>query len=307
MAVNGKYLFAPDGVYIDSYLIGSNGALKKVSTINAAAYDSYDPQAAYVFSVGMDHSGSALYASIFDDDGDPFESFKVNGSNGQLVYNGQQGTPTHESASYPLSFIGNDKFGYEALGFFEDSAIVGFQRDSDSSLTSLGQSRTFPIAKPGDCFLTQFSVADATNHLAVAVEPATDCPAGGEDGNVQIAAYTVDSQGGLSTNSTYRNMLTTPFTYVTWMTMAPSGKVLAVAGDNGLQLYHFNGASPVTKFTGMVATHQIDQMYFDNESHLYALSKRDGKVFVYTLTSTGVTYVGGYSVPSPQYLIVQPK
>jgi hypothetical protein len=306
MAVNGKYLFAPNGGNIDSYALASNGALKKVATINAAGYDAGGDYGATAFSVGMDHTGSTLYSSIYDINDDPFESFRVTTSNGQLIYTGQQATSRY-SASYPLTFTGNNKFAYEALDWIEDTGIFGFQRNNDGSLTSLSQSEAWPVARPNDCFYTDFAVADTTNHLAVAVHAVNECPFGNNDGNSQIATYTVDSQGNLSTSSTYSNMLVTPFTYVIWMTMAPSGKVLAVAGGAGMQLYHYNGASPVTKFTGMVATHQIDQMYFDNTNHLYALSKVDQKVYVYTLGNSGTTYIGSYSVPSAAYIIVQPK
>ena len=83
--------------------------------------------------------------------------------------------------------------------------------------------------------------------------------------------------------------------------------MLAVAGGEGLQLYHFNGAAPVTKFTGPLATHQIDQMYFDNANHLYALSIKDHKIYVYRVMTSGSSYVGSQSVPNAAWLIVQPK
>jgi hypothetical protein len=236
----------------------------------------------------------------------PFESFRVTPSNGQLIYTGQQPTSRY-SASYPLTFIGNNKFAYEALNYFEDPGIFGFERNRDGSLTSLGQSGVVPVAKPNDCFYTDFAVADAANHLAVAVRAVSDCPGGISDGKSQLATYSVDAQGGLSTLSTYSNMPVTPFTEVTWMTMAPRGKVLAVAGGEGMQLYHFNGAAPLTKFTGLVATHEIDQMYFDNANHLYALSIKDHNFYVYTITTSGSSYVGSHSVPNAAWLIVQPK
>ncbi|HEY6181900.1 MAG TPA: hypothetical protein VIW67_06610 [Terriglobales bacterium] len=33
--------------------------------------------------------------------------------------------------------------------------------------------------------------------------------------------------------------------------MSPSGKFLAVGGTGGLRIFHFNGANPITKLTGL--------------------------------------------------------
>jgi hypothetical protein len=55
--------------------------------------------------------------------------------------------------------------------------------------------------------------------------------------------------------------------------MSPNGKYLAVGGSGGLQIFHFNGANPITKFTGLLTSNQIIQMFWDNANHLYAISE----------------------------------
>jgi hypothetical protein len=47
----------------------------------------------------------------------------------------------------------------------------------------------------------------------------------------------------------------------------------------------------------------------DNSNHLYAISNASGKLFVFTVTSAGVTQAPGspYGIPKPKGLIVQPK
>ena len=91
--------------------------------------------------------------------------------------------------------------------------------------------------------------------------------------------------------------------------MAPSGKYLAVGGTSGLQLFHFNGANPITKFTGLITTDPINQLFWDNSNHLYALSQNSGKLFVFTVTSSGAKEAPGspYSITSPINLIVLPQ
>lgn len=77
-----------------------------------------------------------------------------------------------------------------------------------------------------------------------------------------------------------------------------------------MQIFHFNGANPITKFTGVLTRDQIDQLFWDNANHLYAVSGTSGKLFVWTVTSTGVTPAPGspHSITKAQSsLIVLPK
>jgi hypothetical protein len=94
--------------------------------------------------------------------------------------------------------------------------------------------------------------------------------------------------------------------------MSPSGKLLAVAGSTGLQIFHFNGASPVTPYKTLLTSGYFDGVYWDNSNHLYAIewnSYGKGKLYAYTITPTSVTEAPGspYAIPNPEYLIVQPK
>ena len=91
------------------------------------------------------------------------------------------------------------------------------------------------------------------------------------------------------------------------MKMSPSGQLLAIAGLEGLQVFHFNGANPVTHYTGLLTTDPIVQMFWDNSNHLYAISS-DNKLYVGTVTPTKLAMAPGspYSIEGPQSLIVQP-
>ena len=90
---------------------------------------------------------------------------------------------------------------------------------------------------------------------------------------------------------------------------SPSGKYLAVGGTKGLQLFHFNGANPITKFTNALVTNEIDQVFWDNSSHLYGIDQLTGKLYVFSVTSTGATQTHGspYTIPGGWYIVVQPK
>ena len=105
------------------------------------------------------------------------------------------------------------------------------------------------------------------------------------------------------------------------MNMSPSGQFLAVGGaatlntgENGkqtpgLQVFHFNGANPITSFSKVLTTAPIDAIRWDNNNHLYALSNATKKLYAYTVTSSGITAVPGspYTIASaPNALVVVP-
>jgi hypothetical protein len=126
----------------------------------------------------------------------------------------------------------------------------------------------------------------------------------------QIATYTVNTTtGDLSTQSSWSNMPKAAVFTINTMNMAPSGKILAVGGTQGLQLFNFTGTSQATPRTGLLTTASITGVRWDNSNHLYAISNASGKLFVFTVTSTGVTQAPGspYAIPKPKGLIVHPK
>jgi hypothetical protein len=96
---------------------------------------------------------------------------------------------------------------------------------------------------------------------------------------------------------------------VTDLKMAPSGRLLAVGGTAGLQVFHFNGASPITHDTGLLTKSPVDQFFWDNANHLYAISRAAGKLYVFTVTPTSATQAPGspYTISGPQNIAVQPK
>jgi hypothetical protein len=128
------------------------------------------------------------------------------------------------------------------------------------------------------------------------------------DGHPQLATYTANESGDLTTSSTRENMPETLVANVTDLKMSPSGKLLAVGGTAGLQVFHFNGSDPITHYTNLLTKDEIDQFFWDNDSHLYAISRHAGKLFVFTITPTSVSEAAGspYAIAQPQNIIVQP-
>lgn len=303
MAVNGAWLFAVENNLneglIDSYAIASNGSL--------ALKDVYTQSSSYsgLISLYLDHTGSTLYSDLYTTNND-YLQYSISQSTGQLTNIGDlPGGPPNNS---PVKFIGNNVYAYSSSCYHFGPEIVGVQRASNGTLSYLNNfNPPFPAEKSGGFYCPWYAAADPTNHLAVAMEPLNSN--WGQDGPWQLASYTADSSGNLTTSSTYSNMPGVLVGTVYDYSMSPSGKFLAVGGSSGLQIFNFNGANPITQLTGLLSNAPITQISWDNSNHVYALSDLAGKLFVFTVTASGATPAPGspHRVWGARYLTVLPK
>lgn len=261
----------------------------------------------------LDHTGSTLYADYYTTNND-YLQYTIDQSNGELNYLGDlAGGPANNS---PVSFIGNNVFAYSSSCYQFTPEVIGVHRARDGSLSFISNfNAPFPTTKNAGFFCPWLAAADPTNHLAIAMQPLNSnwVPTG----PYQLATYIADSSGNLTTTSTYSNM---PFTeaggkagtynsYLNDYWMSPAGNLLAVAGSSGLQVFHFNGANPITKYTGLLTKDDVDQVFWDNANHLYAIGRAAGELWVFTVTPTEVIQAPGspYSIPGAENLIVLPK
>jgi hypothetical protein len=308
MAAKGKYLFGTDGVYIYSFSIADDGALKPITAINAQQFNGYrcgGPTALF-----LDHTGSTLYDLDYDGNAcanNAYQFFNVNDSTGGLFYLGVTGDSSVEF-EVPLSFTGNNVYAYGAGCWHLNASIFGFKRNRDQTLTMLHIDPAMPAPKDGDFYCPSLPTADPTNHLAISFQ-AYNAQSWQPDGPPQLGTYTADSSGNLTTKSSFSNMPENAVKYVTDTGVSPSGKLLAVAGMAGLQIFHFNGSKPISHYTGLLTKDQIDQFSWDNDSHLYAISQSAGKLFVFTITPTSVKQAPGspHTITGAQNIVVLPK
>jgi hypothetical protein len=128
------------------------------------------------------------------------------------------------------------------------------------------------------------------------------------DRPAQLATFKADGKGNLTTTSTRANMPETAVGIVTDMAMSPGGKFLAVSGKGGLQVFHFNGSDPVTHYTDLLTSDEIDQFFWDKEEHLYAISRTAGKLYVFSISTTGYRQAPGspYTISLPRNIAVEP-
>ena len=311
LAGNGKYMFgSTQGTDIETFLEEPSGALQRVTAADVqrnASCSGGGPGA-----LVLDHTGSTLYDYYYNGEkcGDStFQSFEVQKSSGNLEFLGSNYDSPWNIGT--LSFIGSDHFAYSAVCDVFTSPpgpqqkIYGFERQSNGMLTYINISAPLPAAANGKNYCPSLAAADPTNHVAISVRPFAEetlyTP--------QLATYVADKYGNLSTSSTAANMPKTEVLNIQDMKMAPSGKLLAIGGSEGLQVFHFNGGEPITHDTDLLTKVDIEQMYWDNSNHLFAISTFTNKLFVFTVTPTGVSEAPGspYTISSPQSVNVQPK
>ena len=301
MAANSGWLFdinASDNNLIESNIIASDGAIAQAYTYQV------QQTGGGLVNLFLDHTGSSLYSDYYTTNND-YLAFAIDQGNGEFEYlNDLPGGP---GFGYVLSFIGNNRYAYSSNCYHFSPAIYGVVRNSSGNISSLKINPPLPAIPTGYGYCPYLAAADPTNHLAIAVQALNSNEQ--VAGPYQFASYTADASGNLTTNSTYKNMPATLVGLVNDYWMSPDGKYLAVGGSKGLQLFHFNGANPLTKFTGLITSDSIDQMFWDNANHLYAISRKAGKLFVYTVTSTGVTRAPGspHAIAGAQNIVVLPK
>ena len=307
MVVNGKYLFAvnSNGFDIDSYLLESNGALHYAATTNASQHGDCNSLGSLV----LDHTGATVYDMEFRGSGcanNTFESFAINRPTGRLKDFGN--SSANNWLYLPVSFVGNNVYAYTAscLGdmFW---GIFGFKRSSNGLLTEIDSSGAPPTPPTGYFYCPSQASADPTDHVAITMQPVNQLNLS-PDKPPQLATYTADAKGNLSTTSTAGNMPTTAVVSVTDTAMSPSGKLFAVGGTGGLQIFHFNGAGPITHYTGLLTTAEVDQFFWDNENHLYVIGTAANKLWVFTVTPSSYGQAPGspYTINAPHDIIVQP-
>lgn len=313
MAANRNYLFGTDGIDIDSFSIAADGTFQQVASINAQQLNGQLSNGTYCGGPGalfLDPTGTTLYANDYDGNicaNNAFQFFNLNSSSGQLTYLGVSSAASPEFLGV-LSFIGNKIDAYGSSCYHFKALIYGFERNSDDTLTSLQMNPAMPSPQTGDFYCPYLAAADTNNHVAIPVQPLDDA-SWQPVAPYQLSVYTADSAGNLTTTSTDSNMPSISAGFVRAIAMSPTGDLLAVAGTGGLQVFHFNGADPITPYTGLLATDEVDQIFWDNDNHLYAIGQAAGKLFVFTVTPTTNSQAPGspHTIASPTNLVVLPQ
>jgi hypothetical protein len=252
--------------------------------------------------ITLDHTGASAYVYGSDGNNNGFESYSVNSSTGLLHYLNSTLTTNNITVNGPpYTVLANNQFVY---GVFTNGYYINFatdRRETNGALVDIKAPGAYPAGMTMSGTLNLAS-ADASNHLSIIANCGT---------TDQVATYAADPEtGDLSTGSSCTTMPSSAVGNTQSTAMAYSGKILAVGGTKGLQLFNFSGTAEATQRTGpLLAGVNISGVTWDSSNHLYAISHASNKLYVLTVTSTGVTQAPGspHTIASPVDMIVQPK
>jgi hypothetical protein len=204
------------------------------------------------------------------------------------------------------TILGNESFAYAISSYGHQANIIAFAREKAGDLQAIHFNETDPT-NPDTNWTPSLVAADPTNHLA-ALLMANDAVPG------QLASYTVDTHGNITSTNTSDNMPFADFA-PTNLAMSPSGLLLAVGGGypsgqfvgNGLEIFHFNGANPLTLDKVLFTNVDIDAVKWDTSNHVYAISYSTNRIYVYTVTPTSISSAPGspYTIAAPGALFVK--
>lgn len=333
---NGSYFLSQGTNYVHSYPVASNGAIKRqVSQINTHLYTGNECGTAQ--GAVLDHTGHVVYSQIYSDlpvanDEEAcaaLQSFNISNTGalsflGATEFDTELETGLNTASSTLIALSGSGNYAYSAA--YDHGCNVQtweFKRESNGTMMSNAQQYlTVPSTPMGWRWGPWVTTADPTNHLAIAMslQSGDFSPCGDVAHLTRLASFTVASDGSIATTNTFGNLIT-PQVDPLVLNMSPSGQFLAIGGaapnpdsygntqTPGLEVFHFNGADPITSYSGVLTTTPINEIHWDNNNHMYAVSNSQKKIYVYTVTSSRIAAAPGspFTIPAtPNALVVVP-
>jgi hypothetical protein len=339
--IGGKFLISVGTTILHVYQIESNGGVgKQISQINTASYGGSECGATSGQGSVFDHTGKYLYVQLNTlNKCAAWQTYRVE-SNGFLQFLGDTEYYTSDEDGVIQSTVptinSNDKFAYGAFPVGEHTgnrfcengflylfcpSLSTFKQNSEGVLEqNFAFTETDPAAPSGWAYYpygNSSPQADPSGHIAVLMD---QLDGNGDAYARQLTSYTINPNGSISSNNVasdmpYVDIATYPLAVT--MSMSPSGKILAAAGNLGLQLFYFNGAAEPSYYPGVsipFSTDALDQVKWDSNNHLYALSYGSAQLHVYTVTPTNSAAEAPgspYSLPKFPYgtrgMVVVPK
>lgn len=290
LVTNGAnlYAIAPGGTNLEIMPINkANGALSQPSSSSAIAGDPSSSDVAQ--SLSMDATGGSLYveAGLSDlDSGINVFAAESNASVKQVQFLG-----TGAITQSALVFTADNKFAYTDDCAARSSGIAGYERASDGTLTRFSVPEATPPANsPGIGYCPIAIAASATGHLAIAWIPFQYLSSGTAGNQTYIGIYNVNVDGTLYLIP--NSGVTTASTNSVAINFDPTGNLLAVAGNGGVQTYALTSAGMLTP----VATPQDAGVSFayvawDKSNHVFATSS--SQLYVFNSNNGALTPANG--------------
>lgn len=257
----------------------SSGSLTPANGTSATTGDPNpgDPAQA----LALDHTGASLYIDVgVTDQNGGVNAFTVgSGSTAQQF----QFLSTGAVAFPPLVFSPNDQYAYSNTCFFRSEGVYAYTRASDGTLkgVTLG-----PVTEPtvtGAAFCPGALAVSAKGYLAVVWLRNFMC-CGSSENHVYVMAYKINDDGTLTAISGSQQQTASTTNQSSANNVAanfdPSGSVLAMTGNGGIQTYSLNGNGTLTPAgSAQNAGVNFQNVAWDNSNHVFATDSSELYVF----------------------------
>ncbi len=314
----GSILFGDDGYTIYSFNVTPGGCFNLENSFVAGQGPENNPYflLGYLF---LDPEGANLYSFAYDGQESNYTTYSFNAGTGQLTPVGATQTNVLDDAGI-IAFASNDQYAVTSDSYVREGPVISeYQRSSDGALTPFAQG-PLPTAASGNWYAPYGAAADGSNHFVIAVTP---CPVDDEgacgtpSGPMQLAVYTIDDSGTLTTTSTWQNMPSVAIRPLGFYQFSPDSRYLAVSGFSGLQVFAWDSANMTLTSIGTVNNSEgscnssgyctgsgFGNLAWDQNDHLYTYLGQ--QLFVYAVSSSGIATAPGspYSIPNPSWVTV---
>jgi hypothetical protein len=319
VAATRSFLFTLGTDIVHMYALAPDGSIgAQVAEAKTQDHDGAECGTTQQFGV-LDHSGAKLYVMLgySDLNCNALQSYAIDKTHPALSFLGAAvGGSTQYFSLETITANNEFAYGLNNAGESPNPLMYAFRRNSGGALHFFTPQEQTPAAESGyPGWLAEDVFADPTNHLAVLLVPYYE--EYGQYGPGQLASYTVDSSGNLTTTNPPGSMPVPQVDLPSVINMSPDGKFLAVGSNGfcpvdcygpppggGLQMFHFNGAAPITPDGAPLTNDPITAIHWDKAGHVYAIGWNH--VHVFHVTESDISQAPGSPTlvdlgPDPSY------
>ena len=253
-------------------------------------------------ALALDHTGASLYVSVgVTDLNGGVNAFAVgSGSSAQQF----QFLSTGATAFPPLVFSPDNQHAYSNTCFNRSAGVFAFTRASDGTLKSLSIGPVTEPAVTGAAFCPAALAVSAKDYLAVVWAREFMC-CGSSENHVFVMTYKINGDGTLTAISGSQQQTASTTDQSSANSVAanfdPSGTVLALVGNGGIQTYSLNGNGMLAPAgSPQNAGVKFQNVAWDNSNHVFATDS--SQLYVFNSSSgmlspaSGSPYTGGQAL-----------
>lgn len=299
-------LIGTDSYMLYSYTVHADGCLSLKNSAVVGQGDPGNPSAA-VERLFLNPDNTNLYTFDYDEAQEGFfASYKYNGNTGSVAPTGETAMNMMNNAG-TIAFNSSGEYAITSDCSNSGYGITEFQRGSDGALSTISVIPVATAAANGNNFCPWGAAADHSNHFVVAMSPCTPEEPCTPVGNWQLAVYSMDDAGKMTTASTPQNMPAASALYTTMAPEAyefsPDDRYFAIVNFTGFDVFAWDSGKAVLTHIAAINNSQgsctssgctgngFGNLAWDTRDHLYTWI--GNQLYVYAVSDSGVTQAPG--------------